>query len=157
MASAQSGKAPVAISMPDMPNVGSVFEDDDTADEPEGSTAPLSSAGLIAADTQQGATDAGEALRARIMQQAESQQDAFDLKAAEAAQTAAAKKAADQAAEEKKEAEAKEAAAKKKAEEEAAKKKEAERLAEGSGWMPAVFGREAPKTVERTETEASDD
>jgi murein DD-endopeptidase MepM/ murein hydrolase activator NlpD len=129
MASAQSGKAPVAISMPDMPNVGSVFEDDDAADEPEGSTAPLSSAGLIATDTQQGATDAGEALRARIMQQAESQQDAFDLKAAEAAQTAAAKKAADQAAEEKKEAEAKEAAAKKKAEEEAAKKKEAERLA----------------------------
>jgi ParB family chromosome partitioning protein len=34
---------------------------------------------------------------------------------------------------------------------------EAERLAEGSGWMPAVFGREAPKTVERTETETSDD
>ncbi len=34
---------------------------------------------------------------------------------------------------------------------------EAERLAEGSGWMPAVFGREAPTTVERTETEASVD
>lgn len=33
---------------------------------------------------------------------------------------------------------------------------EAERLAEGSGWMPAVFCREAPTTVERTETEASD-
>ncbi|MBL8372044.1 MAG: ParB/RepB/Spo0J family partition protein [Burkholderiaceae bacterium] len=34
---------------------------------------------------------------------------------------------------------------------------EAERLAEGSGWMPAVFGREAPTEVERTGTEASDD
>lgn len=34
---------------------------------------------------------------------------------------------------------------------------EAERLAEGSGWMPAVFGREAPRTVECTETETSDD
>lgn len=34
---------------------------------------------------------------------------------------------------------------------------EAERLAEGSSWMPAVFGREAPTKAERTETEASDD
>ena len=34
---------------------------------------------------------------------------------------------------------------------------EAERLTEGSGWMPAVFGREAPTEVERSETEASDD
>ncbi|AOW13991.1 chromosome partitioning protein ParB [Hydrogenophaga crassostreae] len=34
---------------------------------------------------------------------------------------------------------------------------EAERLAEGSGWMPAVFGREAPRTVECTETETCDD
>ncbi|TQE26221.1 M23 family metallopeptidase [Streptomyces ipomoeae] len=126
MASAQTGKPPVSISMPDMPNVGSVFADDAAEDEPQGSTTPLSSAGLIAADTEQGTTNAGEALRARIIQQAESQQDAVDLKAAEAAQTAAAEKAA----EEKKEAEAKEAAAKKKAAEEAEKKKEAERLAE---------------------------
>lgn len=126
MATAQTGKPPVSISMPDMPNVGSVFEDEGEAeDEPQVSTTPLSSAGLIAADTEQGTTDAGEALRARIMQQAESQQDAVDLKAAEAAQTAAA----EQATKEKKEAEAKEAAAKKKAEEEAAEKKEAERLA----------------------------
>jgi murein DD-endopeptidase MepM/ murein hydrolase activator NlpD len=130
MASAQTGKPPVSISMPDMPNVGSVFADDAAEDEPQGSTTPLSSAGLIAADTEQGTTNAGEALRARIIQQAESQQDAVDLKAAEAAQTAAAEKAAEKAAEEKKEAEAKEAAAKKKAAEEAEKKKEAERLAE---------------------------
>jgi murein DD-endopeptidase MepM/ murein hydrolase activator NlpD len=130
MASAQTGKPPVSISMPDMPNVGSVFDEDDAEpEEPQGSATPLSSAGLIAADTEQGTTNAGEALRARIMAQAESQQDAVDLKAAEAAQSAAAKKAAEQAAKEKKAAEAKEAAAKKKAEEEAAAKKEAERLA----------------------------
>ncbi|MDT0570608.1 M23 family metallopeptidase [Streptomyces sp. DSM 3412] len=129
MASAQSGKAPVSISMPDMPNVGSVFEDEADEPEPEVSKTPLSSAGLTAAETEQGTADAGEALRARIMAQAESQQDAFDKAAAEAAQTAAADKAAEQAAQEKKEAEAKEAAAKKKAEEEAAEKKEAERLA----------------------------
>ncbi|WNZ10407.1 M23 family metallopeptidase [Streptomyces sp. 11x1] len=129
MASAQSGKAPVSISIPDLPNVGSVFEDEADEPEPQGSTSPLSNAGLIAADTEQGTADAGEALRARIMAQAESQQDAFDKAAAEAAQTAAAEQAAEQAAKEKKEAEAKEAAAKKKAEEEAAAKKEAERLA----------------------------
>jgi ParB family chromosome partitioning protein len=34
---------------------------------------------------------------------------------------------------------------------------EAERLAEGSGWMPAVFGREVPESVKHTEAEASDD
>lgn len=34
---------------------------------------------------------------------------------------------------------------------------EAERLAEGSGWMPGVFGRKAPTEVERSETGASDD
>jgi ParB family chromosome partitioning protein len=34
---------------------------------------------------------------------------------------------------------------------------EAERLAEGSGWMPAVFGREVPETVKHTEADASDD
>jgi ParB family chromosome partitioning protein len=34
---------------------------------------------------------------------------------------------------------------------------EAERLAEGSGWMPAVFGRKVPEAVKHTEAEASDD
>ncbi|BBC34454.1 Peptidase, M23 family [Streptomyces graminofaciens] len=136
MASAQTGKPPVSISMPDMPNVGSVFEDE-ADEEPQGSTTPLSSAGLIAADTEQGNANAGEALRARIMQQAESQQDQVDLKAAEAAQAEAAKKASEQAAKEKKEAERKAAAEKKKAEEEAEAKAEAkaesERLAKLAG------------------------
>lgn len=153
MASAQSGKAPVSISMPDMPNVGSVFEDEADEPEPQASTTPLSSAGLTAADAEQGTADAGEALRARIMAQAESQQDASDKAAAEAAQTAAADKAAELAAKEKKEAEAKEAAAKKKAEEEAAEKKEAERLASlakqftlptSSYTLTSTFGQACP-------------
>ncbi|GAA3819337.1 M23 family metallopeptidase [Streptomyces phyllanthi] len=127
MATAQTGKPPVSISMPDMPNVGSVFESED---EPTGSSTPLSTAGLTTADTAEGASDAGEALRARIMQQVESQEDAVATAAAAAAEAAAEKKAAELAAKEREEAEAKAAAEKKKAEEEAERKAEAERLAE---------------------------
>ncbi|XVV35952.1 M23 family metallopeptidase [Streptomyces sp. CA-100214] len=131
MASAQTGKPPVSISMPDLPNVGSLISDDD-APEPEGSSTPLSGIGVTAAaDTAEG-TDtagAGESLRARIMAQAEQQQAQVETKAAAEAAAAAEKKAAEAAAKAEKEAEAKAAAAKKKAEEEAAKKAEAERLA----------------------------
>lgn len=131
MASAQTGKPPVSISMPDLPNVGSLISDDD-APQPEGSSTPLSGIGVTtAADTAEG-TDtagAGESLRARIMAQAEQQQAQVETKAAAAAAAAAEKKAAEAAAKAEKEAEAKAAAAKKKAEEEAAKKAEAERLA----------------------------
>ncbi|MET9777417.1 M23 family metallopeptidase [Streptomyces sp. NPDC006367] len=134
MASAQTGKAPVPISMPDLPNVGSLVPgvSDDSGDGPaaEGSAAPLSSIVTASADTGEGATDAGEALRARIMQQAEQQQIQVDTKAAEEAAAAAEKAAAEAAAKAEKEAEAKAAAAKAKAEEEARKKAEAERLAE---------------------------
>ncbi len=127
MATAQTGKPPVSISMPDLPNVGSVFSGDD--EEAQASVAALSTAGLSTADTGEGTTDAGEVLRARIMQQAESQQDQVDAAAAAAAEEKAAQEAAERAAEEREAAEKKEAAAKKKAEEEAAKKAEAERLA----------------------------
>ncbi|MEV5437143.1 M23 family metallopeptidase [Streptomyces sp. NPDC052682] len=127
MASAQTGKPPVSISMPDLSSVGSLISDDDT---PEGSATPLSSIGTTSADTEQGAADAGEVLRARIMAQAERQQAQVESKAAAEA-AAAAEKAAQEAAEKaQKEAEAKAAAAKEKAEEEARKKAEAERLAE---------------------------
>ncbi|MFI6209449.1 M23 family metallopeptidase [Streptomyces sp. NPDC051041] len=129
MASANTGKPPVSISMPDLPSVGSLISDDDEQEEvPEAST-PLSTLGADSADTPQGASDAGEALRARIMAQAEQQQDQIASKAAAEAEAAAAKAAAEAAAEAEKEAEAKAAAAKKKAEEEARKKAEAERLA----------------------------
>ncbi|MFF5161504.1 M23 family metallopeptidase [Streptomyces sp. NPDC000348] len=128
MASAQTGKPPVSISMPDLPNVGSLISDEETT--PEGSSTPLSTLGMTAADTEQGAADAGEALRARIMAQVEQQQDQAESKAQAEAVAAAEKAAAEAAAEAEKEAEAKAKAAKEKAEEEARKKAEAERLAE---------------------------
>ncbi|MDX3231168.1 M23 family metallopeptidase [Streptomyces sp. ME19-01-6] len=124
----------------DLPGIGSLLSDSGSGDSSTSAAAPLSQAGLTSEDEANGATDAGEALRARILQQAENQQNAADesqrVAAADAAATkaaAAAKKAAD--AEDKRQAEAeaeKKAAAaeaKRKAEEAARKKAEAERLA----------------------------
>ncbi|RVU27116.1 M23 family metallopeptidase [Streptomyces antnestii] len=145
IATAQGGKPPVHISMPDLsavkdalpeakslPGVGALISGSSDSDSGT-NAAPLTGAGVTTADAQQGTTDAGEALRARILQQAEQQQDqAADAEAA-AAEEAAAKKAAEDAAKEQDAAQAKvdaKAAADKKAAEEAAKKKaEAERLA----------------------------
>ncbi|MFD5134344.1 M23 family metallopeptidase [Streptomyces olindensis] len=126
MASAQTGKPPVSISVPDLPSVGSLISDDDT---PQGSATPLSSLGTATADTEQGGAGAGEALRARIMAQVEHQQDQLETKAAEEAAAAAEKAAKEAAAKAEEEAKAKAAEAKRKAEEEARKKAEAERLA----------------------------
>jgi murein DD-endopeptidase MepM/ murein hydrolase activator NlpD len=129
MASANTGKPPVSISMPDLPSVGSLISDEDTPEE----TAPaLSSFGSTVAEDAgtESAADAGEVLRSRIMAQAESQQTQLEAKAQAAAEAAAAKAEAAAAAKAQQEAEAKAAAAKKKAAEEAAKKAEAERLAE---------------------------
>ncbi|MEU8764424.1 M23 family metallopeptidase [Streptomyces sp. NPDC048659] len=89
-------------------------EDGTTADAPAGSKQQA---------------DAGEALRARILQQAEQQQAAADTAEKEAAQKAAAEKAATEAAAKAEAAEKAAAEAKKKAEAEAAAKAEAERLA----------------------------
>ncbi|MCF1597521.1 M23 family metallopeptidase [Streptomyces muensis] len=125
MASANSGKPPVAITIPDLP----LISDDDAAPAEDAGTA-LSTMGAATDETTQDATDAGEALRSRIMAQAEQQQDQIESKAAAAAVAAAEKEAAAAAAKAEKEAEAKAAAAKAKAEEEARKKAEAERLAE---------------------------
>ena len=130
MASANTGKPPVSISMPDLPSVGSLLTDDSSDNSAQGSATALSSVGVTSEDTAQGAADAGEALRSRILAQAEQQQDQIDTKAATAAAAAAEKEAADAAAKAEKAAEAKAAAAKKEAEEAAAKKAEAERLAE---------------------------
>ncbi|GAB2833177.1 M23 family metallopeptidase [Streptomyces chlorus] len=135
MASAQTGKPPVSISMPDLPSVGSLISDEET---PQGSATPLSSIGTVADEAEQGSTSgAGEVLRARIMAQVEQQQSQAEDKAAAEAAAQVEKEAKDQAAAAKKEAEekvaaAKEkaAAAKEKAEEEARQKAEAERLAE---------------------------
>lgn len=129
MASANTGKPPVSITMPDLPAVG-FLGSDDSGDDAQGSTTTLSNIGVTDTDTAQGASDAGEALRSRILAQAETQQSQVDTKAAEAAAAAAAKESDAAAAKAEKEAEAKAAAAKKEAEEAAAKKAEAERLAE---------------------------
>ncbi|MBW8091214.1 M23 family metallopeptidase [Streptomyces hygroscopicus subsp. hygroscopicus] len=119
----------------DLPGIGSWMSDDDSA--PQTAAAPLSQATLTSADEQRGSTDAGEALRARILQQAESQQTAADednrVAAAEAAARAAADKAADKAAEaaaqRKAKAEAEKKAAEQRAKEAAEKKAAAERQA----------------------------
>ncbi|MGW0536890.1 M23 family metallopeptidase [Streptomyces sp. NPDC003032] len=154
IATAQDGKPPVSISMPDLgavtdslpeagslPGVGSLISDGDAPDsaDPTGSeavvaAAPLTAAGVSTADAEQGTTDAGEALRARIMQQAENQQDQADAAVRTAAEQTAVKRAAEEAAAQQKQAEQKadaetaaKAAAKKKKEEEA---REAKALAE---------------------------
>ncbi|MFI9610884.1 M23 family metallopeptidase [Streptomyces sp. NPDC052023] len=131
MASANTGKPPVSISMPDLPNVGSLISDDSDSDSADTSTAsaPLSSLGTATAATAEGTTGAGETLRARIIAQAEQQQEQVESKAAAEAVAAAEKAAAEAAAKAEKEAKEKAAAAKAKAEEEARQKAEAERLA----------------------------
>ncbi|MEV3989520.1 M23 family metallopeptidase [Streptomyces sp. NPDC049837] len=158
MATAQD-KPAVSISLPDvvtdnlpdaesLPGIGSLMSDDsDSGDSGEAGTTdsgPLTAASLTgsadATAQQRSGADAGEALRARILQQAEQQQASADAEAkaaaeaaaaeqaaaeAKAQQTAAEELAAKQAAEEKAKAEA-EAAAKAKAAEE-------ERLAKLAG------------------------
>ncbi|MFI2784147.1 M23 family metallopeptidase [Streptomyces sp. ALB3] len=140
MATAQS-KPPVSISLPDsiadnlpdaksLPGVGAFMSGDADPDHATvAASSPLTTAGITAAEAEQGTTDAGEALRARILQQAEQQQAGADAVARAAQEQAAVEAAAVQAAKQQSKAEA-EAAAEKKAAEEAAKKKaEAERLA----------------------------
>ncbi|MGW0666269.1 M23 family metallopeptidase [Streptomyces sp. NPDC002746] len=141
MASAQS-KPPVSISLPDaisdklpeaksLPGVGALFSGESEAEKTEVATAaaPLTTAGITTTEAEQGTTDAGEALRARILQQAEQQQDSADAEARAAEEKAAEEKAAAEAKKQQDAAEAKVAAAKKKAAEEAKKKAEAVRLA----------------------------
>ncbi|MFD0383135.1 M23 family metallopeptidase [Streptomyces stramineus] len=168
MATAQD-RPTARISMPDLaqlPGVGTLLAGDGeragdgggstTADRPgtsasgsraggaaqPGAGQPLTQAGLSAEDVARGTANAGEALRARILQQAEHQQTAADDEArasrASAAGAAQRKAAADRAAEAKAAADAAEAAREKAAEERAEKKEAAARAradgpAEGSG------------------------
>ncbi|MEI5099146.1 M23 family metallopeptidase [Streptomyces sp. PmtG] len=136
MASAQGGKPPVSLSMPDvsLPGIGSLTADD----EPEAAAtpadaAPLSAAGVTTADARQGTTDAGQALRARILQQAENQRhqadDAQRKQAQDAALKAATERAEAQQGKARAAAKAKAAEEKREKEEAARKKREAERLA----------------------------
>ncbi|MFJ4418624.1 M23 family metallopeptidase [Streptomyces sp. NPDC088925] len=155
IASAQE-KPPVKLSLPEkvtevtgqlkqvlpdaesLPGIGSLVADA-KGDTPQQlaanpAAAPLTNAGLSDTDREQGTTDAGEALRARILAQAENQADSADRTAREQAEAVAAQAAADHAAQAQRKAadeqEKKEAAAKAKAEAEAKAKAEAKRLAE---------------------------
>ncbi|MCD9592311.1 M23 family metallopeptidase [Streptomyces sp. 8ZJF_21] len=118
----------------DLPGIGSWASDDSGGSQT--AAAPLSQAGLTNEDEQRGTTDAGEALRARILQQAENQQNAADEDSRTAAAQAAADKAADQAAE---------AAAKRKAKAEAAAaaKRAAEQRAKEAAEKKAAAERQA--------------
>ncbi|MET7679589.1 M23 family metallopeptidase [Streptomyces sp. NPDC005423] len=129
MASAHTGKPPVSISLPDLPSVGSLLHDAPAA-TPKGSADALSSVGVTSADTADGASDAGEALRNRIMAQADAQQVQLDG-TSQATVEAAVAQQADDAAAKAEQAAAKKAAGAKQAAEAAAKKKaEAAHLAE---------------------------
>jgi murein DD-endopeptidase MepM/ murein hydrolase activator NlpD len=135
-------RPPAPVSLPDLsfvtdklpdaeslPGIGDLASDPEPSDQ-SAAEAPLPGAGLTETETAQG-TDAGEALRARIMRQAEQQQTAAaqaEEEAAAAAAAQAAAEAAEQAAQEEAERAAAEAEAKRKAEEEA--QREAERLAQ---------------------------
>ncbi|GHE52099.1 peptidase [Streptomyces longispororuber] len=148
IATAQGGKPPVSIALPDMsavadalpeaeslPGVGSLLGDDEADAVPAtaAAAAPLSSAGVTHADAEQGTTDAGEALRARILQQAENQRHQADDAQRARAQAAAVTQAAETAEVKREKAEAaakaKAAEEKRKKEAEAREKREAERLA----------------------------
>ncbi|GAA2128920.1 M23 family metallopeptidase [Streptomyces synnematoformans] len=155
MATAQE-KPAVAISMPDqvdavasgigaqlpdaesLPGVGELMpaEDEPAVDDTVVTTAPLtqvSYASDTGSDSATPAADSGEALRARILEQADQQQAEADASARAAAEAEAAKQAAEEAADAKAAEEERqrrlEEERRRKAEEEARRKAEAERLA----------------------------
>ncbi|MFJ3832634.1 M23 family metallopeptidase [Streptomyces sp. NPDC090046] len=118
----------VAISLPSLPSLPDLVTGDKSPQGEGGSGSQGSAderAGIVALQSVQGA-DAGEALRNRILQQAESQQDAADAKARadaeQAAQQAAAQEAKDKLETARKAAEEAKAQAEAKAAEEAAAK-----------------------------------
>ncbi|MEU9474144.1 M23 family metallopeptidase [Streptomyces sp. NPDC048191] len=127
MASANTGKPPVSISLPDLDSVSHLFGQG-SSDAPKTTATGLSKAGAV---TDSGdSSDAGEALRNRIMAQAEQQKGKAASKATAAAIAASEKQTADAAAQAEKDAAAKAAAAQQKAEADAKKAAEAKRLAE---------------------------
>ena len=142
LATAQE-KPPVSIALPDLdlpdaedlPGVGALISGDEDRNTTAGSGNDLHAltasvgAPVDGADRKTEGGDAGEALRARILQQAEQQQNAAEAEIKAAEEKAAAEKAAAEAKAKQDVAEAKAAADKKKAEEAAKAKAEAARLA----------------------------
>ncbi|MEU6776517.1 M23 family metallopeptidase [Streptomyces sp. NPDC046759] len=127
MASANTGKPPVSISLPDLDSVEHIFGGG-SSDAPKATSAGLSRVGVSTDSAESG--NAGEALRNRIMAQAEQQQNKADSRATAAALAAVEKQTADAAAKAEKDAAAKATAAKEKAEADAKQAAEAKRLAE---------------------------
>ncbi|MGW4563275.1 M23 family metallopeptidase [Streptomyces sp. NPDC004561] len=136
MASANTGKPPVSISLPDLSSVEHLFGGGSSDAHKATTDTALSNVGRTATDSGK-STGAGEALRNRIMAQADRQQGQADSRATAAALAAGEKQTAETAAQAEKDAAAKAADAKKQAEADArqaaadAKKAaEAKRLAE---------------------------
>ncbi|NJQ03534.1 M23 family metallopeptidase [Streptomyces sp. PLAI1-29] len=129
-----SPQAPLSLpdlSVQDVPGLDTLVGGSDAA--ALANRAPLTQAGLTAEEAA-GGTDAGEALRARIMRQAERQQTAAEESDRLAAEQSARAKAAEAASAKKAKADAEKKKAEKEAErkaaEEAARKAEEKRLAE---------------------------
>ncbi|MET7639087.1 M23 family metallopeptidase [Streptomyces sp. NPDC005438] len=144
MATAQD-KSPTAVTMPDLgstvdkvsaelpaakelPGVGELLADDG-ADRTV-NAAPLTQAGLTQDDSRNGQTNAGEALRHRILAQAEQQRGQAEQAAADEAASEAARQAAAKAAEDAEKERKAEAEKKRKAAEEKKRKAEEKRRAE---------------------------
>ncbi|MER5789196.1 M23 family metallopeptidase [Streptomyces sp. NPDC001980] len=129
MASANTGKPPVSISLPDLPSsVDSLLGEDGGHQATQTTLSSVTT--TTATDSDSSSSDAGEALRSRIIAQAAQQQNQLDTKASAKAVAAADKAVADAEAKAEKAAAAKAADAKEKAEASAKQKAEQARLAE---------------------------
>ncbi|MCG7204036.1 M23 family metallopeptidase [Streptomyces arenae] len=127
MASANTGHRPVSISLPDLPSVGSLLGEDGGHQATQ--TALSSVTTTTATDADDSSADAGEALRSRIIAQAERQQSQLDSKASAKAVAAADKAVATAEAKAEQAAAAKASDAKDKAVAAAKQKAEQARLA----------------------------
>ncbi|MER7180573.1 M23 family metallopeptidase [Streptomyces hyaluromycini] len=129
MASANTGKPPVSISLPDLPaSVGSLLGEGTGHQATQ--TALSSVTTTTATDADSSSSGAGETLRNRIIAQAAQQQNQLDTKASAKAVAAADKAVSDAEAKAEQAAAAKAADAKEKAEASAKQKAEQARLAE---------------------------
>ncbi|MEU5307654.1 M23 family metallopeptidase [Streptomyces sp. NPDC021562] len=126
MASANTGHPPVSISLPDLPSVDSLLGD---GGGHQATQTALSSVTTTAATDGDSSSDAGEALRSRIIAQAERQQNQLDTKAGAKAVAAADRALAAAEAKAEQAAAAKAGAAKEKAVAAAAQKAEQARIA----------------------------
>ncbi|MER7838570.1 M23 family metallopeptidase [Streptomyces sp. NPDC096040] len=130
MASANTGKPPVSISLPDLPSsVGTLLGEDGGHKATQTALSSVTTTAATDADSSS-SSDAGEALRSRIIAQAEQQQTQIDVKASAKAVAAADKAVSDAEAKAEKAAAAKAADAKDKAEAAEKQKTEQQRLAE---------------------------